>query len=87
MEANVNEVLAQELHKPLIQKIKRRKVYTRFKDNIWAVDLAKMGSLSSKNRSVKHLLCVTDVFVKYGWVTPLKYIKEENFTIFLCKNG
>ena len=31
--ANVNELLAQELHKP-VKKIKRRKVYARFKDNI-----------------------------------------------------
>ena len=29
---NVNE----ELHKPMIKKIKRKKVYTRFKYNIWA---------------------------------------------------
>ena len=31
--ANVNELLAQELHKP-VKKIKRRKVYAMFKDNI-----------------------------------------------------
>ena len=31
---NVNEVLAQELHKLMIKKFKRRKVYTRLKDNI-----------------------------------------------------
>ena len=30
--ANVNEVLAQELHKPAIKKFKRGKVYARFKD-------------------------------------------------------
>ena len=29
--ANINEVLAQELHKPAIKKLKRRKVYSRFK--------------------------------------------------------
>ena len=46
--ANVNEELAQELHKPMIKKFKRRKVYVRFKDNTWAADLAEMGSLSSK---------------------------------------
>ena len=44
---NVNEKLAQALHKTMIKKFKRRKVYSRFKDNIWAVDLAEMGSLSS----------------------------------------
>ena len=29
------------------------KVYARFKDNIWAEDLAEIGLLSSKNRGVK----------------------------------
>ena len=52
IKANVNEVLAQELHKPLIKNFKKRKVYRSLKDNIWAVYLAKIGSLSSKNRSV-----------------------------------
>ena len=51
----VNEQLAEELHKPVIKKFKRRKVYARFKDNIWASDLAEIGSLSSKNKNVKYL--------------------------------
>ena len=58
---SVNEQLAEELHKPVTKKFKRRKVYARFKDNIWAADLAEMGSLSSKNKNVKYL-----------WVRPLK---------------
>ena len=69
---SVNEQIAEELHKPVIKKFKRRKVYARFKDNIWAVDLAEMESLSSKNKNVKYLLCVIDVFTKYAWVKPLK---------------
>ena len=69
---SVNEELAKELHKPVIKKIKRRKVYARFKDNVWAADLAETSSLSSKNRNVKYLLCVINVFTKYGWVKPLK---------------
>ena len=32
--ASVNEELAQELHRPVIKKFKRRKVYARFKYNI-----------------------------------------------------
>ena len=47
---NVNEHLAEEWHKPVIKRFKRRKVFARFKDNIWAADLAEMGSLSSKNK-------------------------------------
>ena len=70
--ASVNEELVQELHKPVITNFKRRKVYARFKDNIWAADLAEMGSVSSKNQGVKYLLCVIDVFTKYPSVKPLK---------------
>ena len=29
-----NEQLANELHKPIIKKFKRRKIYSSFKDNI-----------------------------------------------------
>ena len=32
---SVNEQLAEELHKPVIEDFKRRKFYARFKDNIW----------------------------------------------------
>ena len=35
--------LAEELHKPITKKLKRRKVYLSFKDNIWSADLADMN--------------------------------------------
>ena len=69
---SVSEELAEELHTTVTKKFKRRKIYARFKDNIWAANLAEMESLSSKNKSVKCLLCVIDVFTKYAWVKPLK---------------
>ena len=49
----------------------------RFKDNIWKVDLAEMGLLSSKNWNVKYLLCVIDIFIKYAWVKPLNNKKAR----------
>ena len=52
--------------------MKRRKVNARFKGNIWPADLAEMGSLSSKNKSIKSLLSVVEVFTKYIWVEPKK---------------
>ena len=67
----VNKQIPEELHKPVIRKFKRRKVYVKFKDSIWEADLAEIGSLSSKNKNVKHL-CVIDVFTQYAWVKPLK---------------
>ena len=69
---SVSEQLAEELHKPVIKKFKGKKFYARFKDNIWAVDLAEIELLSSKNKYVKYLLCVIDVFTKYAWVKPFK---------------
>ena len=65
---SVNEQLSEELHKPVIEKFKRTKVYTRLKDNIWSANLAKIVSLSFKNRNVKNLLCLTDFCTKHAWV-------------------
>ena len=67
-----NYQLANELHKPIIRKFKKRKVYSSFKDNIWGVDLADMQSLSKYNKGIKHLLFAIDLFSKYAWVIPLK---------------
>ena len=40
-----NYQLANEFHKPIIIKFKKRKVYSFFRDNIWGIDLADMESL------------------------------------------
>ena len=48
-----NKILAEELHKSVIKKINKRKVYSQFKDNIWRVDLADMRLLSKQNNSLK----------------------------------
>ena len=68
----VNEQLAEKLHKPVTKRFNRRKVYARFKDNIWTSDIADMESLSSKNENIKYLLCVIDVFIKCAWIKILK---------------
>ena len=67
-----NTQLAYELHKPIIKKFNKRKVYSSFKDNIWGVDLADMQLLSKFNKGFTFLLCVIDIFSKYAWVIPLK---------------
>ena len=67
-----SSILADELHKPIIRKFNKRKVYSQFKDNIWGVDLADMQSLSGKNKGIKYLLCVIDLYSKYAFVIPLK---------------
>ena len=67
-----NEQLADELHKPIIRKFKKRKVYSAFKDNIWGTDLEDMQLLSKYNKGIRFLLCVIDIFSKYAWFVPLK---------------
>ena len=68
----VNKILAEKLHKPVIKKFNKRKVYSQFKDNIWGVDLADMQSLSKKKKGIKYLLCAIDLYSKYAFVIPLK---------------
>ena len=67
-----NEQLANELHKPIIRKFEKRRVYSTFKDNIWGADLADMQLLSKYNKRIRFLLCVIHIFNKYAWVVPLK---------------
>ena len=67
-----SSILADELHKPVIKKFEKIKVYSQFKDNIWGVDLADMQSLSRKNKGIKYLLCAIDLFSKYAFAIPLK---------------
>ena len=71
-----NYQLADELHKPIIRKFKKRKVYSSFRDNIWGVDLADMQSLSKYNKGIKYLLCAIDLFSKYAWVIAMEDKKK-----------
>ena len=57
---------------------RKRKVYSRFKDNIWGTDLADMQLISNFNKGFRFLLCVIDIFSKYAWVVPLKDKKGVN---------
>ena len=54
----VNKILAEELHKPVIRKFNKRKVYSQFKDNMWGVDLGDTRLLSKKNKGIKYRSCV-----------------------------
>ena len=75
-----SSILADELHKPVIRKFKKRKVYSQLKDNIWGVDLANMQSLSRKNKGIKYLLCAIGLYSKYAFVIPLENKKGISVT-------
>ena len=58
------EQLADELHKPIIRKLKKKVD--------WAADLADMQLISKCHEGFRFLLCLIDIYSKYAWVVPLK---------------
>ena len=75
-----NKELAEELHKPIIKKFKKRRVQSPFIDNIWGDSLADMQLISKFNKGISFLLCVTEIFSKYAWVILLKDKKGITIT-------
>ena len=74
-----NVQLANGLHKPIVEKFNKRKVYSSFKDNIWSVEFADVQLLSKFNKGFRFLLCVIDIFSKYAWVILLKDKKRHKY--------
>ena len=66
--------------KQLLENLKKRKVYSSFRDNIWGVDLADMQLISKSNKGLRFLLCIIDIYSKYAWVIPLK--DKKGISIF-----
>ena len=64
--------IAEDLHKPIRHKFKRRKVLVFNIDDIWSADLKDMSSLSKYNKGYKFMLNVIDVFSKFVYSIPLK---------------
>ena len=71
-EDTTKQELAEELHKPIVRKFEKRKVYSPFIENIWGADLANTWLLSKFYKGIRFLLCLNDVFSKYAWFIPLK---------------
>ena len=64
--------LTDELHKPVRRKFRKRVVFAKDVDSIWAADLVDMQYYARTNQGYKYILMVIDVFSKYGWAIPLK---------------
>ena len=71
-----------EIHKPIVRKFKKRKVYSGFKYDIWGADLADMQLISKFNKRFSFLLCVIDIFSKCAWVVPLK--DKKGLVLLMC---
>ena len=71
---------AEELHKLIIRKFEKQKVYPSFLGNIWDAGLADMQLISKFNEGILFILCAIDVFSKYALVIPLKNKKGITIT-------
>ena len=64
-----NYQLVNQLHRQIIGKFKRRKIYSSFTDNTWDVDLADLQSLSKykKESSIYcvQLICLVNLHGKF----------------------
>ena len=67
-----NLKLAEELHKPIIRKFRKRKVYSSYMENFCGASLAEMQLINKYDKGIRFLLCDIDVFSKHSWVVPLK---------------
>ena len=56
-----NEQLPEELHKPIIRKFKKRRMYSAFKDNIWGAELSDMQLIS---KSTSHMSNGKDIIIR-----------------------
>ena len=55
-----NYQLASELHKQIIRKFEKIKVYSSFRDNIWGVDLADMSKRANATKE-SSIYCVKSI--------------------------
>ena len=66
----LDQQLAEELGKPIIRELKKRKVHSPFLGNIWDANLPDMQLISKFDKGICFLLCHIDIFSKYAWVVP-----------------
>ena len=67
-----SDELTDELHKPVRRKFRKRIVFAKGVDSIWAADLVDMQYYARTNKGYKYILMIIDVYSKYGWAIPLK---------------
>ena len=76
-----NKELAEELHKPVTSKFKKRKIHSFFIDNIWGANLGAMQLISKFNKGIRFLSWVIDIYGKYAWVIAIK--DKKGITILM----
>lgn len=63
---------AYTLHKPARRNFPRNRTFADNIDESWQMDLTDFKALKKYNNGFTFILCVIDVFSKFGWAVPLK---------------
>ena len=71
--------LTKELHKPIITKLKKKKVYSSFKDNVMEADVANVKLISKFYKGIRFFYYALLIFI-VNIVVPLKYKKSVTIT-------
>ena len=75
-----NKELAEDWHKPIIRKFKKRKVYSPFMDNIWDADFADKQLIigCSLFHQSRQIIPVTSFFIVLDQIMRFEIIFSEN---------
>ena len=79
------ENLTQELNKPTINKLPRKKVIVNHINEIHSTDLVDMSHYSKMNKGYKYIFTNIDVFSKIAYAFPLKSKKIQDIKPFFEK--
>ena len=80
-----NQQLAEELHKPIIKKCEKRKVYSSFMNNILGVDLADMQLIKKFNKGFRFYCLLLTVVVNMRVLFPWKMKRVLQLLLLSCK--
>ena len=59
------------IHKSARKRFPRERIYTRYIDYLWEIDLVNVARLKEFNDNYTYLLVCVDTFSKYAWIRPL----------------
>ena len=69
---------AYTLHKPIRNRFRRRRTYSKGIGDLFQADLVDMSAMARQNDGNRYLLTCIDVFSKRAWAMPLKTKSGEN---------
>ena len=67
-----------QIYKNINKRFPRNKVITSYKNDQWDIDLVDMTYFAKKNKNMKYLLTIIDIFSRFGYAIPIKSKSESD---------